>query len=921
MLRFLFGFIAAITLVNYLPAQSMSWGLSGVSDGQFFISPTSRVTIANKAGALPQSLTKSLGNTRPDQWTLLRRSGAQNNRTYLHYTQRVRGHAVLGGAIQLQVSTEGKLHSISGRFFPDTMFVYPTVTRAPKQFVSRARKRIATHYPHVDQWNYAVQDTLWVPGGLLPDSRFAKSSLAYVLDFTEPGGVQAHRLFVDAETGRVIYHFPIHCSLQRRLFHRSPNRANLIWEEGNYFPGILTQEDQEALMASQETYALFWRTFGRDSYDGDGARLNVVTQAALGNCPNAVASGNRITHCPGVVTDDIVAHEWMHNYLASMNGLVYQYESGAINESFADIFGEVVDLLNDRGKDDFHHQPREQCEEVNVRWKIAEGTPALDSHIRDLWSPECKNHPSHVNSPAFACLPLEDNFGGVHINSGIINRTFTLLVDGGTTDSTSWSGIGLTKAAHIFWHAANNYLGPVTSFSNLADILEQSGRDLLGVSLTELTLVNLPAATAPDLITEEDLEQLRQAILATELRTPLPCNAPPALDPNTPETCAESSSGDNFFTVLHESWENGLPETWAVISAPEQPSSWSAKAWIPTNLLPNGRPGRGMLAPSPEVGNCRLDLENGQVHLISPALVLPEMATGAILRFDHYFATEEGFDGGVLDIALDDAPFLPVAGEHFLFNPYPSSLEDGSINDNPLAGREAFHGTDTNSDSGSWGTSLVDLTAAGVRPGQPFRLRWTMGHDGCGGWVGWYLDDVAVGYCSSVSLPVTYRSITARADKDRVHLHWELETSENNAGFVVERQGPQEDRFLAICFVPYREYSYQFTDREVLPGTTYHYRLRQQDQDGTESISPMVTATLPAPDFLLAPNPARDFLTLRLAADAPEKRGALYAITGQKMREFTLQPGQTLRLSTSLFSPGIYLIKVGDRLQKVEIRR
>ncbi|MTB49852.1 M4 family metallopeptidase [Lewinella sp. W8] len=921
MLRFLIGFAVLCLGVTPLSAQSPDWAKSKVFPGQYFLAPTPEIPLADAGEQLPAAIAAALGDTRPDQWRLHRRSVAQNHHHFHHYQQVVRGFPVLGGSLQLQITPEATLRSVSGRFFPDTAFVLPQHLQAPQRALPRIHGSLSPYYPHIGQWNYRIQDTVWMPRGLFPGQASRHDQLAFVMDFTEPGGVQAHRILLDAATGKILDHFPLHCSLVRRLFHRTPSRVNLIWEEGQPFPGILAQEDQEALLATEETYALFWRTFGRNSYDGNGARLNIVTQAQLNNCPNAVASGNRISHCPGVVTDDIVAHEWTHNYLASMNGLVYQYESGAINEAFADIFGEVVDLLNDRGLDDMDQLPRQDCEEANVRWKIAEGTPALESHIRDLWLPECKEHPSTIDSPDFACLPLMDDFGGVHINSGLINRAFSLLTDGGSVDTLTVAGIGLTKSAHIFWHAAQHYLGPVTSFSNLADILEQSGQDLLGADLTELTLVNLPAATASDVITAADVEQLRRAVLAVGLRTPLPCDFPPALNPGRPETCAESLQGTSPVSIFREDWENGLPAGWEVSSAPENPDSWTDKSWRLTDLLPNGRAGTGILAPSPQVGNCQLDLENGLVHLSSPPIVLPAVAVEAFLEFDHYFATESGLDGGVLDIALGEGPFVPVETAHFTFNPYVSPLEGSNLNDNPLAGRAAFHGTDTNSDTGSWGTSIVDLTAAGVIPGQPFRLRWTMGHDGCNGWVGWYLDEVEIGYCDEASLPVTYRSIEAVADKDRVHLRWELDLSENNAGFFVERQGPEENEFRSLAFVPARGYAYVYLDHEVRAGATYTYRLRQRDLDGTESYSPLVAVSLPEPALRLGPNPAGDFLTVHLSDRAGPATGILYSLSGQKMMEFSLKPGETHRLSTSRFPAGIYLIKVGDRLQKVEIRR
>ena len=50
--------------------------------------------------------------------------------------------------------------------------------------------------------------------------------------------------------------------------------------------------------------------------------------------------------------DDTVAHEWGHAYTDTTHNLIYQWQSGALNESYSDIWGEVVDLLNGRGTDE-----------------------------------------------------------------------------------------------------------------------------------------------------------------------------------------------------------------------------------------------------------------------------------------------------------------------------------------------------------------------------------------------------------------------------------------------------------------------------------------------------------------------------------------------------------------------------------------
>ena len=76
-------------------------------------------------------------------------------------------------------------------------------------------------------------------------------------------------------------------------------------------------------------------------------------------------------YCNGVTSDDIVAHEWGHAYTEYTSGLIYQWQSGAMNESYSDIWGETVDLINDRYNEDARHHARRRA--------VLDRTPAARS--------------------------------------------------------------------------------------------------------------------------------------------------------------------------------------------------------------------------------------------------------------------------------------------------------------------------------------------------------------------------------------------------------------------------------------------------------------------------------------------------------------------------------------------------------------
>ena len=97
-----------------------------------------------------------------------------------------------------------------------------------------------------------------------------------------------------------------------------------------------------------EAYWFFSNAFGRDSYDGFGAQMITVNNDPRIDCPNANWNSVTTNYCDGVTSDDVVSHEWGHAYTEYTDGLIYQWQPGALNESYSDIWGETLDLINGR---------------------------------------------------------------------------------------------------------------------------------------------------------------------------------------------------------------------------------------------------------------------------------------------------------------------------------------------------------------------------------------------------------------------------------------------------------------------------------------------------------------------------------------------------------------------------------------------
>ena len=157
-----------------------------------------------------------------------------------------------------------------------------------------------------------------------------------------------------------------------------------------------------------------------------------------------------------LVTLDVCGHEMMHGVTASTAGLIYAGESGALNESFSDVFGAMVER-HARGESDATWQIGEEC--------FTPSTPndALrfmdDPHRATNRGYTADDDPAHYSE---RYTGGNDN-GGVHINSGIANRAFYLLAVGDGLPG-GLEGIGADDAARIWFKALTMYMTSGTNF-------------------------------------------------------------------------------------------------------------------------------------------------------------------------------------------------------------------------------------------------------------------------------------------------------------------------------------------------------------------------------------------------------------------------------------------------------------------------
>jgi bacillolysin len=318
------------------------------------------------------------------------------------------------------------------------------------------------------------------------------------------------RLFIDATDGRLLHRLTLNTDALYRTVFNADNQS--AWPpavpptpplparlEGGPSSSVGDVNDLYDFLG--DTFNYYKNNHGRDGVSHQGRPLFAVAKVCVNGqpCPwqNASYSGlpdPPITSIRGYdigdgifsfgnnwTKDDIVAHEFTHGVVAFESGLIYQNASGAINEALADIFGEFVDLGNGRGNDD-----------ASVRWLVGEDKHTTQvcspsgtissSAIRSMKDPTRFCNPDKMSSGNFSAYSASPNTGndngGVHSNSGIVNKLAYLLTDGDTFSGQSVSGMGIGRISALFYEVNINLLGSTSDFTDLSVALHQAAANI-----------------------------------------------------------------------------------------------------------------------------------------------------------------------------------------------------------------------------------------------------------------------------------------------------------------------------------------------------------------------------------------------------------------------------------------------------------
>lgn len=241
----------------------------------------------------------------------------------------------------------------------------------------------------------------------------------------------------------------------------------------NNFNANLDEVATDAHWATEMTYDYFKNVHGRNSIDNAGFKLVNYIHCGT-NWFNANWNGSFMRYGDGpnkmpLTAIDIGAHEMTHGVTSNSAKLVYQAESGALNESFSDVFGTCVEWMAKPTKAD---------------WDMGADIGALRSlqYPKSYANPDTYKGVYWVNT---ADVSSTNDYGGVHTNSGVQNKWFYILTMGesGTNDNNvnySVNGIGMADAAKIAFKTLTVYLTSSSTYADARTYSLKSASDIFG---------------------------------------------------------------------------------------------------------------------------------------------------------------------------------------------------------------------------------------------------------------------------------------------------------------------------------------------------------------------------------------------------------------------------------------------------------
>ncbi len=448
--------------------------------------------------------------------------------THTHVQQTFQGIPVFGGEAIVHLNADESLSEIT-----DNLISFVQVKTKPVLTADEAIKVAVTKYGCADCLTAKPEADLWILryGG--------RDRLVYRVQLRREDGSDKTAMpiyFIDAHTGAKVWsydnlqtgtgvslysgtktintYYIFHTPTVRTYYmedhirnigtfdgRSTVNSAFYIIDADNYWNATYQRAAVDAHYGTAKVWDYYKTVHGRVGMNGrggptwflsaDGRTALVSTIVHYGNRLNngfwngkqvVLGDGDGVYNSPNVSVDWL-GHEWTHALTENTARLVYSRESGALNESWSDVFGALVERYA-------------KGESVNT-WRIFEQTvtPRIAGDAERFMDAPHRgiNHNFTVDDQPDHYLErylgTQDN-GGVHVNSGIPNKVFHLVAKGGTHHrGGSMTGIGADAAAKIWYRALTTYMTSTTNFKGARTATLNAAKAIYGLASPQYNAV------------------------------------------------------------------------------------------------------------------------------------------------------------------------------------------------------------------------------------------------------------------------------------------------------------------------------------------------------------------------------------------------------------------------------------------------
>lgn len=666
-------------------------------------------SVAAAARAHLQRYGPAFGTGRPGT-TLVEERRSRGVAGAVRYQQHVDGIPVVGGDVVVVLASDKDLSSVNANLSDVQTVPAATVSEQEARRVAVEKVRRSTGGSPTtalgERW-------LWDPAAL---GRTDATGPRAVWRFEVRGaGAVRHQVLVDDRTGVVLLDLDLLQHIDRVVCDQAnasvvdPPACTSGFDRTEASSASAVGDVEQAFHNAGVTAELYEEVVGVDLTDfigldtASGRKLSSTVRVCVTGdpCPypNAYWDGRQMFYGAGyAAADDVVGHEMTHGVIERTSGLLYLDQSGAINESLADIIGEIVDHRN-------------VAEGESVTWTTGEDLPG--GALRDMADPTASGQPDRMTSTEWDDDPTYQDNGGVHTNSGVGNKAFHLISQGGEFNGQTITGIDtedptLDRSARL-WLQVVGSLTAFTEYADLADVLEQSCAALVGSFG----------------FTAAHCTSVRQAVAATEMRQD-PLNDPMR---DAERTCP---TGTHATTLLDS--ERGTPAAQAALFQPE--AGWGRTPGTEINNEWGTQAYSGdtaWVAEDPGTQATRSLTATTEIRVPDDQPTYLAFRQWHVTDFDTTPTNVVRYwDGGTVEAVIGDSWAKALASEPWINGPT-RTLQT------PNSGLKAFAGS-----SRGWIGSRVDLSSLA---GQMIKPRFTMRSDETLSAPGWYIDDVVVYTC------------------------------------------------------------------------------------------------------------------------------------------------------------------------------